>query len=365
MASTGLDTGLSQLSQQPSIEEQQPQWEAVKAKKTSTEEQQKFRKKLIGVSLVVVGVLGFGWVLSDMLSAFGEDTPAKLVTSAWNPDGVKEEQKNKWLEEIEKNRDKPLLNKGVEVQAQPSKAPVVAVADDVPPPKGGVSHLANEQATRANRKQGGKRPAKVAVEPEPANPYAAMYGTQYTNTGTLVQSGSTDEAGQPSVTGSKGLRIKARLADDIASQPANAPVIATVTSSITLGDRVIPTGSEVHGVVSGGTETRVQVTFHTVRTPAGETISIAGVARGTRGRVGIPGKKNVDVGTASNVAADAIVAVGQETGNVLADAVDNTIGKAGVRAGVGSASKNGKRFDNSELVVIVRKGARFEVYLTK
>ena len=105
--------------------------------------------------------------------------------------------------------------------------------------------------------------------------------------------------------------------------------------------------------------------FSFIRLADGTTLPVNGVAKDTGGRMGVPGKKNADLGTASSVVADTVGAVGQAAGDRLAGAVDDTIGQAGLRSATGSAARKSDKLDNSENVVISKSGTRFVVYLTK
>ncbi|MFH1810266.1 MAG: protein kinase, partial [Pseudomonadota bacterium] len=368
---TGMKDEKSVIAMPQPAEEKVPTWRVDQQSQEAAESQQR-TKKLVGlVGLGVVALVFVGWLLTDALGSMSQKdkNKKKPATSGWMDDNQKASEIERWAEEIEKQKEKPLVGYK---PATPVNTTPQAAYPEPEKPRGGVSGLAPDSARRAEarnkKKPAGATPTndRPADNAQPYGDYAAIYGSGAAmNTGALVL--PTDQGagapGAPSET--RGLTLGVKLVGDIASQPTNAPVVGRVIKNLTLAGKKIPAGSEVHGVATGSSGTRILVNFSFIRLADSTTIPIVGVAKDTGGRLGIPGKKNADLGTASSVIADTASAVGSEAGNRLAGVVDDTIGQAGVRSATGSAARKSERLDNSENVVISRSGTRFVVYLTK
>jgi hypothetical protein len=165
----------------------------------------------------------------------------------------------------------------------------------------------------------------------------------------------------------EGVRIKVRLHDDVASSPANAPVVAHVRTRMRLGDIVVPPGSEVHGTVVGGEEGRVFAAFNFIKLKGkkGSKVLIHGVARGDRGRLGIRAAKtltkesgeSVGQGAATGALRGITGAIGATgvAGRIVGGALDGTVDKADEKL---------KAIDNDHIVAVATKGEPFEIYIT-
>ncbi|MFC1609859.1 protein kinase [Myxococcota bacterium] len=212
------------------------------------------------------------------------------------------------------------------------------------------------------KRTGKRRRPRPAADSEEAL-YAKLYGTRENlNTGTVTArvTGGEVEGTAPEV---KGQRLPVKLIDDVASSPIGAAVIARLTKPSRLGEHRLPVGTEVHGKIAGAQGTRVFVRFEFARLKAGKVIGFRGVARGTDGRAGIPGKKLVDSGTASSVAAKGTESAVKETAGKVAEVVGDAIGSETVRSAGSEAAEKAERMDSEELVVVAKRNTAFTVYV--
>ncbi|HET6343393.1 MAG TPA: hypothetical protein VFH51_00620 [Myxococcota bacterium] len=160
----------------------------------------------------------------------------------------------------------------------------------------------------------------------------------------------------------EGIVLRARLQDEVSSDPTGAPVIAVLARRADAGDVRLAPGTELHGRVVGSNETRIFVTFDFARTPGGERISLQGTARDEGGRVGIPGKKMFTQRTAGSIGVASASKVIQEAGRELAGPIGSVLG-AGLEGAADAGADKTKRADRDEYVLIAQRGAGFAVYL--
>ena len=107
-----------------------------------------------------------------------------------------------------------------------------------------------------------------------------------------------------------------------------------------------------------GTRVTVQFRFAIV---GGKNVPLPGVALAADGRAGLPGTRTMGNGT--DVAARAVGAAVNATADAAAQlAGDNPLGAA-VRGGGGAAAGKSDRLNSDENVVVVKRGARFSVYV--
>lgn len=172
------------------------------------------------------------------------------------------------------------------------------------------------------------------------------------------------EAVFPRVRDVRGLILEARLVDEVASDPAGAPIIALLTQEATLGQTRLPRGTELHGTVQGtGAEgSRVFVTFNFARNHSGAVLELSGDARDRNGRYGIPGRKIVTHKAVSSIGLASATRAMQAAGHQLAGSAGTILG-AGIGGLVDSGGEKLRRVDSDEFVVIAPPQTRISVYL--
>ena len=207
-------------------------------------------------------------------------------------------------------------------------------------------------------------PAALAEPPQPSR-YAELWGPaeRYTAASSMPSSRaaatipSTDRAG-----GVQGMLLYARLKDQVASNPAQASVIATLSHKATLNDDLLAAGSEIHGTVTSADDTRIFVTFAFARLSNGRTISLVGSARDLQGRLGIAGQKSLTRKSAGSVGLASATRALQAAGREIAGAAGVILG-AGIEGATDAGSDKAKRADNDEYVLIAKPGTALQIYV--
>lgn len=298
--------------------------------------------------IVVVGLGAF-----SMLGRQSESQAAKPTqTQVADNEALKkaEERSNRELAALER------------AQTSSSAVPVAApVPSQQPVPMPAPTTPAPASATPATA----RTPRLAASEPAPApsapiDPVAAKYGNRNFNTGSFgtATTAPATTAAAPAAGAVAGVKIPVRVDTEIASTPS--PVIATVTKETRVGSVTLPVGTQIHGTSSLGQGTRVTVQFR-FAIVGGKNIPLVGQALAPDGRAGLPGTRSM--GNGSDVAARALSSAVSATADVAATvAGDNPLGAA-VRGGGGTAAGKSERLNSDENIVMVKRGARFMVYV--
>ena len=163
----------------------------------------------------------------------------------------------------------------------------------------------------------------------------------------------------------RGVVLQARLVTAAASEPTGAPVVAVLLRPSKLGATVWPRGTEVHGLVRGGSGAgdRVFAEFTFLRLATGETCDIAGHAQDRQGRLGVPGKRHLTGATAQSVGIASVGRAAGVAGRELAGGVGRVLG-AGVEGAIDSGSDKARRIDRDEFVVVAERNTPFSIYLS-
>ncbi len=315
----------------------------------ATTKQSALRALVLPIGAVaVIAVVGLG-----AFSMLGRQTPVAKPT----PTQIADDEALKKAEE-RSNRELAALERA----QTSSNAVPVAVPMPQPvamPPAPAASP--GPTATARTRLAGASEPAP-APAPEssaPVDPIAAKYGNRNFNTGSFGTAKTADAAAAAPAAGAvAGVKIPVRVESEIASTPS--PVIATVTKETRVGSVTLPVGTQIHGTSSLGQGTRVTVQFR-FAIVGGRNIPLAGQALAPDGRAGLPGTRTM--GNGSDVAARALSSAVTATADAAAAvAGDNPLGAA-VRGGGGTAAGKSERLNSDENIVMVKRGARFMVYV--
>lgn len=197
----------------------------------------------------------------------------------------------------------------------------------------------------------------------PVDPITAKYGNRNFNTGSFGSSpSSTPGTGAPGgaapAAAVAGVKIPVRVDTEIAS--TTSPVIATVTKETRVGNLTLPVGTQIHGTSGLAQGTRVAVNFR-FAIVGGKNVPLVGQALAADGRAGLPGVRSM--GNGSDVASRALgSAVAATADAAAAVAGDNPFGAA-VRGAGGTAAGKADRLNSDEDIVVVKRGARFVVYV--
>jgi len=295
--------------------------------------------------IVVVGLGAFSMLGRQSQSQAPKPTPTQVADN----EALKkaEERSNRELAAIER------------AQTSSNAVPVAAPV----PPQQPVPMPAPPTPTPASA--AARTPRLAASEPAPApaapiDPVAAKYGNRNFNTGSFgtATTAAATTATAPAAGAVAGVKIPVRVDTEIASTPS--PVIATVTKETRVGSVTLPVGTQIHGTSSLGQGTRVTVQFR-FAIVGGKNIPLVGQALAPDGRAGLPGARSM--GNGSDVAARALSSAVSATADVAATvAGDNPLGAA-VRGGGGTAAGKSERLNSDENIVMVKRGARFMVYV--
>ncbi len=294
--------------------------------------------------IVVVGLGAFSMLGRQSQPQTEKPTPAQVADNEALQKA--EERSNRELAAIER------------AQASSNAVPVAAPLPQQPAPMPATTTTTPTPAT-------GRAPRLAATEPAPeppaaVDPVAAKYGNRNFNTGSFGTAATTTAttAAAPVAGAVAGVKIPVRVDTEIAS--TSSPVIATVTKETRVGIMTLPVGTQIHGTSSLGQGTRVTVQFR-FAIVGGKNIPLTGQALAPDGRAGLPGARTM--GNGSDVAARALSSAVSATADVAATvAGDNPLGAA-VRGGGGTAAGKSERLNSDENIVIVKRGARFVVYV--
>ena len=316
------------------------------------------------VSVVVFAALGG---ISAWLDNMSQKRVKEPVAFTWPGDSPKPPA-DAWVSDV-KNAQ-PLFPEA-RAPAHGTSAPTVApeavqaaapVEQTPSPPKHARAEASSAPHAKPRTSSDEQPRPEAKKDPDPGNPWQQLYGTGAVNTGALV---ARDEGRAPtdSKAEAKGVRLNARLADTVASNPTGAPVVSVLTMATTLGAYKLPVGTEIHGKAAGYQGMRVMIQFEFIRLPDGSTISISGVARGRDGRHGIPGERVLGTGAAGSVATSAGAALIREAGSKMAEAAGDALGSEALREAGSNAGDKARRLDPDENVVIAKRNTSFVVYV--
>ncbi|MFH1810568.1 MAG: protein kinase [Pseudomonadota bacterium] len=303
---------------------------------------------LIGVGAIVKGL--------ETLSARNE-----VASTEWDPPEADQARRDRaeWMKAMQD--EAPPVRPEPVVKAPPAPAPQEPVAEPAPGPRKTTSRPAT------TRKASTPSPETAAAQPAapPVDDYAAIYGTANKDlSGGTVTMRVNQDSTEPSAAGSvAGKVISATLLSDVADRPAGAAVIARVTKAMTLGSKRIPAGAEAHGTVTSSSGLRIFVEFNLFRLSDGSTITFKGTATDPRGRQGIPGKKLLNAGTATGVAANVGGNLVDQAGSVLAENVDSKLARAGVTSSFSETGRRSGALSTEEDAVVASKGTAFSIYV--
>lgn len=212
--------------------------------------------------------------------------------------------------------------------------------------------------------KGARRTPVPAPEPvdETARAYA-MLGGGY-NAAELTTAEPAPKAGKAKVPqiAVRGAQLQGRLEGELTSH-IGTPVIVKVTADARLGRHAVPSGAELHGLVSGSTygDARIFARFDFILFEDGSSLDFAGIARDVKGRPGIPGAKLLDGESAKSVGIAGL-------GGMIAGAGQMVGGFGGIIAGgaeraADSASAKAERIDRDDLLIVAEDATPVAVYV--
>jgi hypothetical protein len=338
--------------------------------------------------MAMIGV-GFVWSVGKLLESFDQ---AMQEPSRTKSSGAARERRSRYVRGLqgsdpahETGRPKRPHGGSADPLSQPSgAAPAFSPTEAVgrtsvtPLPVANGDKPADDRLKTTQPRPGprptvgrGSTPSRVSAvdEQEALDELERIYGarSRYRERMRARQYAAAAQKIAPTPVDVEGVRIKVRLHDDVASSPAEAPVVAYVRARKKLGDIWVPPGSEVHGIVTGGGEGRVFAAFKFIKLKGkeGAKVLIQGVARGDRGRLGIRAAKtltkesgeSVGQGTATGALRGVTGAIGATgvAGRIVSGALDGTVDKADEKI---------KAIDNDHIVAVATKGEPFEIYIT-
>jgi hypothetical protein len=220
-----------------------------------------------------------------------------------------------------------------------------------------------KSATRGSSKG---RATAIAPKPEPVDETArayAMLGGGF-SAAELTTAEPADKVGKEKVpqVAVRGAQLQGRLDGEVTSL-IGTPVIVTMTTAARLGHHEIPSGAELHGVVSGSTyaDARIFAKFDFILFEDGSSLDFAGIARDVKGRPGIPGAKLLDGESAKSVGIAGLGGMIAGAGKVIGG-VGGILADGAERA-ADSASDKAGRIDRDDLLVIAEDATPVAVYV--
>lgn len=334
------------------------------------------RSKLIAKVVLAVAASSLVLGLGALFVFATDDLSPKSVGKAigqWQMPGEKREDPDQWIADTKAN---PLFAATPASASPPQGAlppasrpdparPSPSATEPSPPPENGAKVVGTRthKARRATNPTA-LRHANSAAPAEPENPWLALYGSasRDLNTGTL----SVRADGGPTPTtdaDAKGQRLPAKLLDNVASAPTNAPVVAQLTKATTLGPHRVPAGSEIHGKTASSQGDRVFIQFEFIRLKNGSVITLQALARGRDGRPGIPGVEHRGSQAAGDIAATGASSTIRQVAGEAAEALGDAIGSDAIRD-MGAASADKARGSVADAgVVIASRNTPFVVYV--
>jgi hypothetical protein len=219
-------------------------------------------------------------------------------------------------------------------------------------------------ALRHPRKAGGR--ASTATSPVDPT-YALLYGSSSRFAAASLHPSMAPQKGKSGpgqARSSIGTTSRARLRDQVASQPSGAPVIALLGQRLRLGDQSFAANSEIHGIVVGSSDagTRLFVDFKFIRRPNGSIYNIVATARDEQGRQGLPGARLIGKSSAGSVGLAAASQAMGAAGRALAGTAGSIVG-AGIDGATGSALGKVNRMDQDESLILCEAGLPFNLYV--
>jgi serine/threonine-protein kinase len=349
------DSQLSAVAPLPSFAPPAP-----KAQQQSTALRSLALPLLAVLTIVILGLLG-----TSLLNRTPTAAQAAGVPSSPSPedDAMKkaEERAQREMQDLERERAAAAARSAsvaVPVAPLPPSSAGPASPASPPPAMPPVLKPRSSSLSSAPRVAGGE-PAPAA--PDVVDPIAARFGnrTGFNTSSVGTPAAQPGSATQPSTSSPvAGVKIPVRVDNEIASTPS--PVVATVTQQTRVGSLTLPVGTQLHGQSSGGQGSRVAISFR-FAIVGGQNVPLAGIALGADGRAGLPGSRTL--GNGSDVAARAVGSAIGATTDAVAGIVGPNPGGEVIRGAGGAVAGKSDRLNTDEDVVVVKRGARFVVYV--
>lgn len=326
--------------------------------------------------LIYAGVAGllvlvvFGGGLAFLQGLVVSPTPQDEPANAWLPPAPPEDP-DEWVRDI---RDaKPVITKepasllagkstGAEVPAAVVSQPPQPTPNPARTPKRNRVAKASKQVRAEPQAENDASQASNEFKVHPM--FAKYVGAKPRLGGRSTLTSRSGKNGKAVNASIAGLQLQARLLDDVASAPADSPVVAALTQAATLGPHKLPAGTEIHGKTQGVQGARLFVAFQFARFAAKNRapLHFKALARGRDGRKGIPGKRNLDAGDAGNVASVGAGDVIRDAAGALADTAGDVLGSNALRSMGNKAGDKAAGLGVEEQLVVAPRGTVFTVY---
>lgn len=296
-----------------------------------------------GVFVATVGI--YVWVAALRMPTLSQSTLHDVA----NIDPIVQ-QRDSWLRDVLAARDEPS-----------AWDHLLASDTDTPRP------VQQRAKVKAAKKAVMREPATAPSAPELVDPvFAAYFGhadryraaSRYPS----AREGRVQPHAQAKQGRGRGVVFGARLQDDVSSDTAGAPVIASLLRAVDIDGVHLPAGSEVHGSLAGHNETRVFVAFQFLRLPDGSTFAFEGLARDASGRAGIAAQRRLTRRTAGSVGVASATRMVQQAGREFAGTVGNVLG-AGIEGGATATADKSRRMDRDEYVLTAKAGTPIGIYV--
>lgn len=353
----------------PAVVAQESSVDGVDLEALSVEHDQRTRQQTLYrlgfAGAAVVATLALFSVGAYYLDNLFSDTPAvESEAQQWSP----REDPDEWVQDIRARptiTPEPVALLGAKPPAaQPpgtsESSKALTVAAPAPAPAAVARRRSRRPATPVEPESKAEDPYQFEVHPA----YAKLYGSSPRAGGGGIipaQGARATKAGANSIA---GVRLSARLIDDVASEPTGSPVVAVLTQASKLGPFSLPAGTEIHGQTTGGQGPRlfVKFTFARFANSTRAPIKFNAIARGKDGRKGIPGKRNLDAGTAGGVASTGAGDAIRDAAGALAEAAGDVLGSDAIRSMGNKASTKVQTMAVEENLVVAPRGTVFAVY---